>query len=208
LEAALHGHVTEHHRFLLGWLLDQVESLEAFLARLETRIEELAAPFAGAVERLDTIPGLDRRGAQALMAEVGDGTAFASAGHLAAWAGVCPGQHQSAGTARGGGTRKGNRWLRRLLVQAAWAASRKKDSYLRAQFRRLAGRRGRKRAAVAVGHTLLGIAYHVLRRGTPYQDLGPHYLERREPERLTRGLVKRLERLGHKVTLAPADTAA
>lgn len=209
LRAALHGQVNEHHRFLLGWLLDQVESLDAFLAQLELRIEQLADPFEGAVQRLDTIPGLDRRGAQALVAEIGaDVRAFSSAGHLAAWAGLCPGQHESAGKSGGGRTRKGNRWLRRLLVQAAWAAGRKKDSYLQAHFRRLAGRRGRKRAAVAVAHTLLGIAYQVLRRGTTYQDLGPHYLERLEPERLTRGLVKRLERLGHKVTLEPADTAA
>jgi transposase len=209
LEVALHGQVNEQHRFLLGWLLDQVESLEAFLAQLDLQIEKLADPFEDAVQRLDTIPGLDRRGAQALVAEIGaQASAFPTAGDLAAWAGVCPGQNESAGKSRGGRTRKGNRWLRRLLVQAAWAAGRKKHSYLQAQFRRLAGRRGRKRAAVAVGHTLLGIAYHVLRRNTTYQDLGPDYLERLEPDRLTRSLVKRLERLGHKVTLQPADTAA
>jgi transposase len=205
LERALEGHVTEHHRFLLGLLLDEVELLDRLVARLDARIGELTAPFAEEMKRLDTIPGVNRRVAEILLAEVGvDLRPFPSDRHLAAWAGMCPGQHQSGGKSKGGRTRKGNRWLRRVLVQAAWAASRKQDSYLQAQYRRLAGRRGRKRAAVAVGHTLLVIAYQLLKEGRPYEDLGADYLERLEPERLTRSLVKRLERLGHKVVLEPA----
>ena len=209
LEAALRGHLTEHHRFLLGLLLDQVDALDVLLARLDARVVELTAPFAEALGRLDTIPGVNRRVAEVVLAEVGpDLRPFPSDRHLAAWAGVCPGQRQSGGKSQGGRTRKGNRWLRRVLVQAAWAASRKKDSYLQAQYRRLAGRRGRKRAAVAVAHTLLVIVYHVLKDGSTYQDLGATYLERLEPERLTRSLVKRLERLGHKVVLQPKERVA
>ena len=209
LEAALRGHLTEHHRFLLGLLPDQVDALDVLLARLDARVVELTAPFAEALGRLDTIPGVNRRVAEVVLAEVGpDLRPFPSDRHLAAWAGVCPGQRQSGGKSQGGRTRKGNRWLRRVLVQAAWAASRKKDSYLQAQYRRLAGRRGRKRAAVAVAHTLLVIVYHVLKDGSTYQDLGATYLERLEPERLTRSLVKRLERLGHKVVLQPKERVA
>jgi transposase len=209
LREALEGQVTEHHRFLLQLLLDQLEAIDTLADRLDARIGAQTAPLEDAVKQLDTIPGVNRRVAEAVLAEVGPTLeAFPSGGHLAAWAGLCPGQRESGGKAHGGKTRPGNRWLRRVLVQAAWAASRKKDSYLRAHYRRLAGRRGRKRAALAVAHTLLVIIYHVLKRGTTYHDLGPDYLERLEPERLTRSLVKRLERLGHKVTLQPKDDAA
>jgi transposase len=140
-----------------------------------------------------------------LGAEMGQ---FPTARHLASWAGMCPGNNESAGRRRSGKTTKGSRWLRAALVQAAHAAGRSKGTYLGSQFRRLASRRGVKRAAVAVGHTLLGIIYQALKRGTPYQDLGPEYLDRLEPERLTRQLVRRLERLGHEVTLKPKDEAA
>lgn len=209
LEQALQGRVTDHHRFLLGLLLDQVHGLDAMIARLNERITAQAAPRTETMQRLDTIPGVNRVVAEALVAEVGtDVAVFPTPEHLAAWAGLCPGQRESAGKSRGGQTRKGNRWLRRILVQAAWAASRKKDSYLQAHYRRLRGRRGHKRAIVAVAHTLLVIVYHVLQRQTTYADLGANYLDQLEPERLTRNLVKRLERLGHKVTLQPKDAAA
>ena len=132
---------------------------------------------------------------------------FPSADHLASWAGMCPGNNESAGKRRSGHTTKGNRWLKRILVQAAWAASHTKGTYLAAQYHRLAKRRGCKRALVAVGHTLLGIIYHVLKRGTTYAELGADFLGRLEPARLTRQLVKRLEALGHKVTLEPCPAA-
>ncbi len=208
LREALWGRVTEHHRFLLRLHLDHVQQLEALIDRLSGRIEESLAPFAPAVQRLQTIPGVNQRVAETVLAEIGpDMKQFPGAGHLASWAGMCSGNHESAGKRRSGRTTKGNRWLKRILVQAAWAASHTKGTYVAAQYRRLAKRRGRKRALVAVGHTLLVIIYHVLKRGTTYQELGPDFLERLEPTRLTRQLVKRLEALGHKVTLEPLSAA-
>jgi hypothetical protein len=133
---------------------------------------------------------------------------FPSDRHLASWAAMCPGNRESAGKRRSGHTRHGNRWLRTALVQAAWAASHSKDTYLSAQYRRLAGRRGKKRAIVAVGHTMLVMIYHMLRDGVDYQELGHDYLDRLQPQRLTRYLVKRLESLGHQVTLQPVNQAA
>jgi transposase len=208
LQAALHGRVTDHHRFLLQLYLDQIEQLEALVGRLSARIEEHLAPFGPQLERLQTIPGISQRTAEVLVAEIGmDMDQFPTADHLVSWAGMCPGHDQSAGKRRSGRTPLGNRWLKQALVQAGWAAGRTKDTYLAAQYHRLARRRGRKRAVIAVGHSLLRIAYHVLKRGTTYQDLGPDYLDRRQEERLTRQLVRRLESLGHKVTLQKKPAA-
>jgi transposase len=208
LQLALAGRVTEHHRFLLQLHLEHYEQVEAWVGRLGQRIEERLAPFAEALELLTTIPGVQQRTAEVLLAEIGTNLeAFPTAGQLASWAGVCPGNNESAGKRRSGKTRKGSRWLRSALLQAAWAASRTKDTYLASHFRRLAGRRGAKRAAVAVSHTLLVIVYQVLRRRLPYRDLGADYLDRRQSDRLTQQLVKRLERLGHKVTLEPQKVA-
>jgi transposase len=208
LRLALQGRVTDHHRFLLRMHLDHVTHLEELIGRLGVRIEEALAPFAAAEERLQTIPGVSQRVAETVLAEIGPRMEqFPSADHLASWAGMCPGNNESAGKRRSGRITKGNRWLKRILVQAAWAASHTKGTYLAAQYRRLAKRRGCKRALVAVGHTLLVIIYHVLKRGTTYQELGADFLERSEPARLTRQLVKRLETLGHKVTLEPRPAA-
>jgi transposase len=208
LRQALQGRVTQHHRFLLRMHLDHVTHLDELIGRLSARIEEVLAPFAQAARRLQTIPGISQRTAETVLAEVGTQMEqFATAEHLASWAGMCPGNNESAGKRKSGKTTKGNRWLKRILVQAAWAASRAKGTYLQAQYRRLAKRRGRKKALVAVGHTLLGIIYHVLKRGTSYAELGADFLDRLEPERLTRQLVKRLESLGHKVTLEPVPAA-
>lgn len=207
LQRALQGRVTEHHRFLLRLHLDHSTHLEELIGRLGARIEEALAPapFAEASERLQTIPGVSQRVAETVLAEIGTNLdQFPSAEHLASWAGMCAGNNESAGKRRSGRTTKGDRWLKRILVQAAWAASHTKGTYLAAQYRRLAKRRGCKRALVAVGHTLLVIMYHVLKRGTTYAELGPDFLDRLEPERLTRQLVKRLEALGHKVTLESA----
>jgi transposase len=208
LQLALEGRVTDHHRFLLRMHLDHVAHLEELIARLGARIEGKMAPFAEAQQRLETIPGVSQRVAETVVAEIGvDMKQFPSAGHLASWAGMCSGNNDSAGKRRSGRITKGDRWLKRILVQAAWAASHTKGTYLAAQYRRLSKRRGRKRALVAVGHTLLVIMYHVLKRGTSYAELGADFLDRQEPERLTRQLVKRLESLGHKVTLEPGQAA-
>jgi transposase len=208
LQQALQGRVTEHHRFLLRMHLDHITHLEELIGRLGARVEEALVPFAEAEQRLQSIPGVSQRVAETVLAEIGTNMdQFPSAGHLASWAGMCSGNNESAGKRRSGRTTKGNRWLKRILVQAAWAASHTKGTYLAAQYRRLAKRRGRKRALVAVGHTLLVIIYHVLKRGTTYAELGADFLDRQEPERLTRQLVKRLEALGHKVTLEPTEAA-
>ncbi len=202
LRQALLGKVTEHHRFLLRTLLEQVDSLERLIASYSERIEKEMAPFASARDRLRTIPGVDQRTAECMIAELGiNMDQFPSEGHLASWAGLCSGMNESAGKKRSSKTRKGSRWLRQTMVQAAWAASHTKTTYLAAQYRRLAPRRGRKRALIALAHTLLGIVYQMLKKGTEYADLGADYFERRDAGRLTRHLVDRLERLGHKVTL-------
>lgn len=208
LQQALLGRVTDHHRFMLRLHVEHYEQLEALQGQFTQRIEEKLAPFASEVDLLKTIPGIAERTAEVLLAEIGpDLTPFPTADHLASWAGMCPGNNESAGKRRSGRTRKGNQWLRSALVQMAWAASRTKDTYLSAYFRRLSVRRGRKRALIALSHSMLVIIYHVLTRRTPYQDLGANYLDQLAPERLTKQLVKRLERMGHKVTLEPQAAA-
>jgi transposase len=209
LRAALRGRASEHHRFLLGHLMSHLDALEGLITDLNLRIAAVMPPFAEAVDRLKTIPGVDQRTAEGLVAEIGtDMGRFPTAGHLASWAGMCPGNNESAGKHRSGRTTKGDRWLRQTLTQASWAASHTRGTYLSAQYHRLAARRGKKRAVVALGHTLLEIVYHVLKDQATYQELGADYLDRLEPERLTRQLVRRLEKLGHKVTLGPKDEAA
>jgi transposase len=203
------GRVTEHHRFLLQLLLGGVGVVEPFLARLEGRIAAVLGPFVGAVNRLTTTPGVDRRTAEAVAAEVGpDMGRFPGEGHLASWAAVCPGNHESAGKRRSGRTARGSPWRKRAPVQAAWAASHTTGTYLAASYRRLAARRGRKRALVALGHTLPGIMDHLPRKGEDYADLGGDSFERRDRDRLTRRLVRRLEGLGHQVSLEPHEHAA
>jgi transposase len=163
LQLALQGRVTDHHRFLLRLHLDHVGHLEELIARLSAEIEMAMAPFAEAAACLQTIPGISQRVAETVVAEIGPRMEqFPTASHLASWAGMSPGNNESAGKRRSSHTTYGNRWLRQMLVQAAWAATRTKGTYLAAQYRRLAKRRGRKRALVAVGHTLLVIIYHVL----------------------------------------------
>jgi transposase len=201
LEKALEGHLTEHHRFMLQLLWKQLAQQEEVIAELETRIEEQTRPFAPVMERLDAVPGVDRRVAQVVLAEVGaDMRPFPSHEQLASWAGMCPGNNVSAGKRKRQRIPPGNTWLKRALVQAAWGASRSKNTYLASQYRHFAPR-GRKRALVAVAHTLLVIFYHMLKNRTDYVDLGSDFFDRREPARLTRYYVKRLESLGHKVTL-------
>jgi transposase len=203
LVEALDGRVTEHHRFMLRLLMDQVQGIEKHLAVLEERIEQVLGPFRREiVERLDTIPGFDRRAAQNLLAEIGtDMKRFGDAAHLSSWAGMCPGNRQSAGKRKSGRCPDANRWLRSLLAQTGWAASHTKATYFTGQYHRLAGRRGRKRAIIAAGHAQLIIAYHLIRDGGVYEDLGPHHFDTVHAQRQADHLVKRLQRMGYEVTL-------
>jgi transposase len=209
LKLALHGRVNEHHRFMLQLLMEQHDNLDKAIEQLVSRIDAMVRPNEEAIRRLSTIPGVDRLSAQLILAEIGtDMSRFRTAAHIASWAGMCPGNNESAGKRKSGKTRKGSRWLRRTLTQAAWAASHSKGTYLQAQFRRLVGKRGKKRALIAVGHSILVIIYTMLKKQTDFQDLGADYFDRQNPVRLTKYLVRRLEKLGHEVTLTPAPTFA
>jgi transposase len=205
LRDAVTGHVTDHHRFLLRRLMTELRFLDEEIAAFNTRIEDATRPFDGLVALLDTAPGINRRTAENILAEIGpDMTVFPSAKHLASWAAICPGHYESAGRQTRGTIRKGNRWLRGTLVQAALAATRKKGSYAGAQFRRLAKRRGKQRAIVAVAHSLLVAAFYMLRDRVAYHDLSVEHFDRLAPEQLTKHYVRRLEQLGHTVRLDAA----
>jgi transposase len=210
LEAALQGQLGAHQRFLLTELLSQMDYLEEAIARVTTEIEERMRPFEAQIRRADAVPGINRRTAEVILAEVGAdvGAVFPTAGQLASWAGVCPGHAESAGKQRRTRTRPGNGWLRQALLEAAHGAARKKDSYLQAQYRRLARRIGRKRALVAVAHSIVVILYHVWTEDAEYSDLGSQYFDERDRALLQRQLVRRLERLGNEVVLKPKDQAA
>jgi transposase len=210
LERALSGRFGAHQRFLVARQLAHLDFLDEAIAQVSAEIAERQRPFAEALERLDEIPGVGRRVAEIIVAEVGtDVSRFPSAGHLASWAGMCPGHDESAGKQRSGKTRKGNKALRQALIEAAQAASRKKDSYLQAHYRRLAARRGKKKAAVAVGHSLLVIVWHLLHDpARRFTDLGASYFDERDRKAVERRAVRRLEALGYKVALEPADSAA
>lgn len=206
LERSLTGRVRNIHRVLLKLHLEHIDDLNAKIEALSQEIDRLLVSFDPhhARDRLDAIPGVNRQVAEVLLAELGrDMTRFPSAAHAASWAGLAPGQNESAGKNYSGKIRKGNKALKAVLVQAAHTAGRSQDTYLGAQYRRLAARRGKKRAAVAVAHSILVIAYHMLKRGTVYTDLGGDYFERRNEQQVQRQLVKRLERLGYQVTLQP-----
>jgi len=209
LEQALEGRVREHHRFMLEQYLDEWEDLGERIARMEAEIDQRIRPFEGVVALWQSVPGVDWVTACNLVAEIGvDMNQFPTDRHLASWAAVCPGNHESAGKRMSGRTRDGNKWLRRSLCQAAWAVSRQKDCYLSAQFKRLAARRGVKRAVLAVAHSMLIIGYHMLKTGQNYHELGGDYLERINKDQLQRYYLKRLQKLGLKVTVEPATEAA
>lgn len=202
LQLALDGCLLSHHRLLLSEMIEDFDHVDAKISRLEAAIEQQMRPFQDAVDRWLTVPGVKHRLAWTLVAEVGPTVeAFPSAADLVSWAGVCPGNNQTAGKRKSGTTRAGNPWLRRALCEAAWAASKKKGTYLQAQFRRLAALRGPKRALVAVANSILTAGYYILQRATTYQELGPDHFDKRNTVRATHRLVKRLEALGHKVIL-------
>ena len=214
LQQALEGRLTQAQRWILAELLAQYDHVEAALQRAEERIrqevENSADPFVPeAVQLLDTIPGIGETVAQIIVAEVGvDMECFPTDHHLASWAGMCPGNNESAGKRRSGKTTKGSRYLRAALVQAAWAASHQKGTYLAAQYKRLVKRMGKKKALVAVGHSILVIAYHVVQTRTKYQDLGGDYFGRRNVATQRKRLIRQLESLGVKVTIEEIKEAA
>lgn len=194
-----------HQQLMLQSQLRHLDFLSQEIEELGQEVERRMGPFEAAVQHLDGIPGIGRRVAEEVLAEMGvDIARFPTAAHLASWAKVCPGNNESGGKRRSGATGKGNPWLRTILVEAAWGAVNTKGSYLKAQYHRLAARRGAKRAILAVAHTILVIIYHLLRHGTTYQDLGDSYFDERDHQGTLRRSVRRLEGLGYKVTLEAA----
>ncbi len=194
---------------MIGQILSHIDFLDEAIDRISADIEERIRPFQAQRELLMSTPGVKQRSAEVLIAEIGtDMSVFATPKHLASWAGMCPGNDQSAGKRRSGKTRNGSKWLRATLTESANAAARSKNTYLAAQYARLRGRRGHARAITAVGHSILTAAWHTLQTGELYRDLGGDYLTNRDPDRITRRLIRQLEALGHHVTLEPRDVAA
>lgn len=208
LEKALSGTFKPHHRLMLIQHLSHIDFLDEQIAKLDAELDEQLRPFQAELTRWDQIPGINLRVAQVLLAEIGtDLKQFEDAAHLASWAGMCPGNNESGGKRRSGRTRKGSVWLRRALVEAAHGAARTKDKYFKSLYHRLAGRRGKKRAIVAVGHSLLVTGYYLITRHQDYEDLGPNYFDERNKEMVKRQAVKRLEKLGFQVELKSALAA-
>jgi transposase len=209
LRQALAGRFGPHHRFLVARILAHLDYLDEAIDECSARIAEMLGPLAAAVARLTTIPGVQQRTAEVLVAEIGtDMSRFPTPAHLASWAGMCPGNNQSGGKRKSGKTRKGSKWLRTALIEAGQAAARTKATALGARYRRLVRHRGHRKAVVAVGHEILVLAHTLLARDTTYHELGADYFDRRHTERTIRRCVRVLERLGHRVTLEPATAAA
>ncbi|HEV7213574.1 MAG TPA: IS110 family transposase [Chloroflexota bacterium] len=194
---ALRGRVTRHHRFLLGLHLGHIDAIDEAVDRIDQEVEASLQPFCAAVDLLKTIPGVSQLAAEGIVAEIGlDMSRFPTCGHLISWAGLCPRSDESAGKRRSTRIGKGNPWLKTLLVQGAWAATKTKATYLHAQFLSVRSRRGARKAIVAVAASILTAAYHMLKNGTPYRDLGPQHLDRRNKEAQARRLLTRLRNLG------------
>lgn len=212
LREALQGRFTDHHALLIGQMLAQIDFLDEAIQTLSARVEEITRPFSRQIDLLDSIPGVDRRAAEMLLAEIGpDMSRFPTAGHLASWGGMCPGQRESGGKKRSAATRKGSKWLRGTLTECSKAIVRTKGTYLSARYHRIKSRRGHAKATVATGHKILTAAYHVLSQDVAYHELGEEFFYRRDTqstERYQRRLIRQLERLGHKVTLEPIPEAA
>jgi transposase len=212
LREALNARFTGHHALLIGQMLAQIDFHDETIQTLSERIEELTRPFSREIALLDSIPGVDKRAAEMLLAEIGpDMSRFPTDAHLASWGGMCPGQRESGGKKHSAATRKGSKWLRGTLTECSKAVVRTKGTYLSARYHRIKSRRGHAKATVATGHKILTAAYHVLNQGVPYNDLGEEFFYRRDTEnteRYRRRLIRQLERLGHNVTLEPLPEAA
>lgn len=204
LAAALQGRLEKHHRFILGQLLADISWCEEQVGQLDLQIREAMKQYDELIERLDEIPGVNRRIAEVLIAELGTDTSrFGDAAHAVSWAGMCPGNNQSGTKRRTARVRDGNKSLKRVMVEAAHAAGRKKDSYFSAQYHRIAARRGKKRAKVAVGRSIFEASFYMIQRGSKYRDLGHDYFDRRSPDRLAKRLAERITKLGYTVTYEP-----
>jgi transposase len=205
LAAAMQGLLGHHQRLLLQSQLRHLDFLDSEIEKMGQEVTERMRPFEPALELLDTIPGVGRRAAEQLLAEIGtDMSRFPTSRHLASWARICPGNNESAGKRKSGWTGGGNPWLRTTLIESAWSAARCQQTYLAAQYRRIAARRGGKRAGIAVAHTILVIAYRMLCDGCAYEDIGPNYFDERDRQAVAGRAIRRLERLGYKVTVDAA----
>ena len=204
LREALRGRFSAHHALLVRLALDHIEQLERSITALDAEVDRVIGPFAQARDRLDTITGVGKRAAECIIAEIGvDMSVFPTAAHLASWAGRCPGNNVTGGRRRSGRTTKGNVWLGEILIECAWAAARCRDTYLAAQFWLLARRIGKKKAALAVGHSILVIAWHLLANDCDYAELGGDFFVRRDSDRARQRAVAQLQALGYHVTLEP-----
>jgi transposase len=209
LEAALRGRVTDHHRFMLRLLLQHIDAIDAAITQIDQEVDAQVEPFRAVVQLLTTIPGINELSACVILAEIGrDMSRFPTVGHLISWAGLCPKNDESAGKRRSTRMRKGAPWLKTTLVQCAWAAARKKASYLQAQFHRLRARRGAKKAIGAVAASILTAAYHMLKSGALYEDLGPDHFDKRAQGKQVHRLINRLRNLGFAVQITPVAAAA
>jgi transposase len=205
LREALRGRFTEHHALLVGVALDHLEHLESAISRLDAEVDRVMSPFSQARDRLDTITGVGKRAAESVIAEIGvDMSVFPTAGHLASWAGRCPGNNVTGGKRHSGKPTKGNRWLGEVLIECAWAAARSRNTYLSAQYWRLSRKIGKKKAAGAVGHSILVVAWHLLSYDCDYEDLGGDYFVQRDTDRTRQRAVSQLQALGYQVVLEPA----
>jgi len=208
LKRALEGRFSPNHALIVSTILAKLDFLEEAIAGLSEAIEVVIGPFEVEVALLDTIPGVDRRIAECLIAEIGvDMSRFSSSARLSSWAGMCPGNNESGGKRRSGRTRKGSKWLAANLAEAAEAAGRSKDTYLGAQFQRLRGRLGHAKARKAVEHSMLVAAFHVIDQRVPYADLGADWFQKRRPDAHARRLAQQIEALGFRVTIEPAEAA-
>jgi transposase len=209
LRKALHGCFSAHHGFILEQILGHLDFLDEAIERISGEVAVRTVPFDELIRFMDTIPGVDRKVAEGIIAEIGiDMERFPTHGNLASWCGLCPGNNESAGKRKRGKTRKGDMWLKRYAIEMALAASRTKGTYLNALYHRFAKRKGHNKAIVAVAHAMLVIIYHVLKHGVPYRELGADYFDKLNVTQIKRHHVRRLESLGFKVTLEPLEAAA
>ena len=209
LEAALRGRVSDHHRFMLRLLLQHIDAIDDAIGQIDQEVDAHVEPFRTAIQILSSIPGISDLSAEVIVSEIGiDMNRFPTEGHLISWAGLCPRNDESAGKRRSTRMRKGAPWLKTTLIQCAWAAARTKGSYLQAQFQRLRARRGAKKAIGAVAASVLTAAYHMLKNGTLYEDLGAHHFDSRAKGKQVLRLVSRIQNLGFAVQITPIGAAA